>query len=101
MADNDQVVIIPAPPRADETYSLGYMNQLNRWLENLARVFFGIHYGRFNGIYLAAYPTSGYGLKPGEVFANDGILTVVREDDIWAGGFAVSADLGTVTVTIS
>lgn len=104
MAGNDQSVIIPAPPRppADGAWTRGYGNELNRWLENLARVVGGFTYVRANGIFLATtFPTSGYGLRPGEVFANDGVLTVVREDDIWAGAFAVSAELGTLTVTIT
>ena len=61
----------------------------------------GFSYARLSGMFLApTFPTSGYGLRAGEVFANDGILTVVREDDIWLGGFAVAAELGTLTVTV-
>jgi len=103
MVAPNQVVIIPPPPRPPPggEWTVDYGNQLNRWLENLARIVGGVNYGRFNGIYLASsFPTSGYGLYPGEVFANDGILTVVRPDDIWLGSFAVGAELGTLTVTV-
>lgn len=104
MAVQSQAVIIPPPPRPPEggMWTPDYGNQLNRWLENLAQVFGGIRYGRFSGMYLApeSFPTSGYGLRPGEVFLNDGVLTAVRPDDIWAGGFAVRAELGTLTVSV-
>ena len=69
-------------------------------LENTVRQLTGFTYGRFSGMYLApeSFPTSGSGLKPGEVFSNDGVLTWVQEGDIWAGGFALEAELGTLTV---
>lgn len=94
--------IFPAPPRPPPggVWTLEYGNQLNRWLENVTNILSGFTYGRFSGILLAdTFPTSGYGLRAGEVFANDGVLTVVRPDDIWAGGFLVTTGLGTLTVT--
>jgi hypothetical protein len=105
MADNDASVvpIIPAPPRPPRAgWTESYGNELNRWLENTIRTLTGFQYARLWGMYLApgVFPTSGDGLKPGEVFSNDGILTLVREGDIWAGGFEVSAELGTLTVTV-
>lgn len=100
MVDVNQAVIITAPPRPGPEYAIEYMNQLNRWLENLARIVSGPSYLRGTGLYLVGLPTSGYGLKPGEVFADAGILTIVRPDDIWAGGFSVSTELGTLTVTV-
>lgn len=102
MADRTQFVILPAPPRPPESgWTRDYGNELNRWLENLQRLLGGFTYVRANGIFLApTFPTTGYGLRAGEVFVNDGVLTVVRPDDIWAGGFAVSAQLGSLTVTV-
>lgn len=93
--------ILPAPPRAPKEVSIEWANQQARWLEALERYLSGTPYFSLAGIYFpaGALATSGYGLKPGEVFANDGILTVVREGDIWAGGFAVSVSVGSVTVT--
>ena len=94
--------IIPPPPRPSrEGWTEGYGNELNRWLENTIRQLTGFTYGRFSGLYLApeSFPTSGGGLKPGEVFSNGGVLTWVQEGDIWAGGFGISAELGTLTVT--
>lgn len=102
MATPDQAIVLPAPPRppADGVWTREYGNELNRWLENLQRVVTGVVYLRANGLFLATtFPTTGYGLRAGEVFANDGVLTMVREDDIWLGAFAVTAELGTLTVT--
>lgn len=102
MATPNQAIIIPPPPRApgNGEWTIEYGNQLNRWLENLSRIVAGVNYYRMNGLYLAdTFPTSGYGLRAGEVFANDGVLTVVRPDDIWAGAFAVTTELGTLDVT--
>lgn len=94
--------IFPAPPRPPSgQWTEDYGNQLNRWLQNVTDQLGGFGYGRFSGMLLAStFPTSGYGLRAGEVFANDGILTVVRPDDIWMGSFAVTAGIGTLTVTV-
>lgn len=103
MADGTtQLISLPAPPRPQDEFSREWSNQMNRWLTNLADKLNGVYYLRGSGLYLDpnSFPTSGYGLRAGEVFANDGVLTWVREDDIWAGGFAVSAEVGTVTVSV-
>lgn len=104
MANSDltQIITLPAPPRPQDAYSRDWSNQMNRWLTNLANQLGGVYYLRGSGLYLdpRSFPTSGYGLRPGEVFANDGVLTWVREGDIWAGAFSVSAELGTLTVTV-
>lgn len=100
MAGPNQVPIRPAPPRAPAEFSQEWVNELNRWLTNLSEAQAGFIYARLSGMFWPNPPTSGYGLRAGEVFSNDGILTVVQEDDIWAGGFAVSAELGTLTVTV-
>ena len=96
------VPIIPAPPRPPLTYSQSFGNEMNRWLQNLANAVTGIFYLRGNSLYLApeSMPTSGYGLRPGEVFANAGILTMVREDDIWIGSVHAEGSVGTITVTV-
>ena len=47
-----------------------------------------------------SFPTSGYGLRTGEVFANDGILTVVQADGAYLGSFAVTGSVGTLTVSV-
>lgn len=94
-------IILPAPPRPPREYTPEYGNQLYRWMESLARHTQSVYYLRGSGLYLSpdSLPTSGYGLKPGEVFANAGILTVVREDDIWLGSQSATGSVGTLTVT--
>ena len=102
MANTPLVPIFPAPPRPPASgWSESYGNELNRWLANVTDTLTGFTYGRFSGMLLAdTFPTSGYGLRAGEVFANDGILTVVRPDDIWIGSFAVASSVGTITVSV-
>ena len=103
MAANTVLVpIFPAPPRPPASgWNESYGNELNRWLENVTRTLTGFTYGKFSGMLLAeTFPTSGYGLRAGEVFANAGILTMVREDDIWIGSFAVTGSVGTITVSV-
>ena len=102
MTNTVLVPIFPAPPRPPASgWNESYGNELNRWLENVTRQLTGFTYGKFSGMMLATtFPTSGYGLRAGEVFANAGILTVVREDDIWIGSFAVTGSVGTITVSV-
>lgn len=102
MVDTPIIPIFPAPPRPPASgWNENYGNELNRWLENVTRQLTGFTYGRFSGMMLATtFPTSGYGLRAGEVFANDGVLTMVREDDIWIGSFAVTGSVGTITVSV-
>lgn len=90
---------LSAPPRPPPEWTAEYGQQLLRWLQTVERVLSGVSYGRFSGLFLPGLPTSGYNLRPGEVFANAGVLTVVREDDIWVGGFAISVDSGSVTTS--
>lgn len=102
MAAITQLIVLPPPPRAQPEWSLEYANQMNRWLTQIQQLLSSIYYLRGSGLYLSpdSFPTSGYGLRAGEVFANDGILTWVRLDDIWAGSFSVSAEVGSLTVTV-
>ena len=99
MAQQSQLQILPAPPRYSGQDEQDYRDQLNRWLANLYTFVTSVNYLRGNGLYLPGLPTTGYGLKPDEVFSNNGVLTIVRVKDIWAGGFAVAASVGSVTVT--
>jgi hypothetical protein len=96
------IPIFPAPPRPPaEGWTPDYGNQLNRWLANISEQFVQFTYLKASGLLLAdTFPTSGYGLRAGEVFANDGVLTVVRPDDIWMGAFTVTGSVGTITVSV-
>jgi len=102
MANTALISIFPAPPRPPASgWNENYGNELNRWLENVTNTLSGFTYGKFSGMLLAdTFPTSGYGLRAGEVFANDGVLTMVRVDDIWMGSFAVTGSVGTITVSV-
>lgn len=102
MANTPLIPIFPAPPRPPASgWNENYGNELNRWLENVTRSLTGFTYGRFSGMMLATtFPTSGYGLRAGEVFANDGVLTMVRVDDIWLGSLSATGSVGTITVSV-
>lgn len=103
MVDVNKAVIIPVPPRPPRSNDEvpNYRRELNRFLEFMQRYLGSPFYLRGTGLYFlpGSLSTTGYGLQAGEVFANDGVLTVVRPDDIWAGGFAITTGLGTLTVT--
>ena len=90
--------IQPAPPRPPDEFTAAWANQLTRWLQDQLRLN-EFPYLRGSGLYLLNLPTSGYGLKPGEVFSRAGVLTIVREDDIWLGSVTATGSIGTVTVT--
>lgn len=92
---------IPAAPRPVAQWTVEYGNQLYRWLTGLQNYYSGFQYLRGSGLFFAlgSLAETGYGLRPGMVFSNAGVLTVVREDDIWVGSLAVQTGLGTVTVT--
>lgn len=100
---SDQQSILPAPPRPPREVNLEWANQQARWLEGLYRWVSGTPHLTLSGLFFppGSLATTGYGLKPGEVFSNDGILTIVREGDIWAGGFGITVSVGTVTVTVT
>ena len=100
MAGENQIPIRPAPPRAPAEFTQAWVNELNRWLVGLSEAQAGFLYTRLSGMYWPSTPTSGYGLQPGEVFANAGILTMVREDDIWGGSVSATGTVGTLTVTV-
>ena len=101
MAVASQASILPAPPRYSGENTEEYQNALKHWLTDLdRRINKEFHLLRGSSLFLVGTPTSGYGLPPGSVFSNGGVLTLVSASDIWAGGFGVAASVGTVTVTI-
>lgn len=102
MADttNSQAAILPPPPRPSSQYNQEYANQLVRWLEQLARTMTGLSYLRGTGLYLPQLPTSGVGLKPGEVYQEARYLRVVLEGDASVTGASAAGAVGSVTVTV-
>ena len=94
-------IVSTPPPRAPKELTVDWANQLTRWLTELYPADGSMAYLRGGGLYLQDLPSTGHGLKTGGVFSNAGILTVVREDDIWIGGVKVSVSPGTVTVAIT
>lgn len=106
MVDSNHDVIFPPPPRVTSwPPPQAYFNELNRWFENVQRYISGVNFLRANGMFIpqlggvGGFPVSAYNLKNGFVWANDGVLTVVREGDIGVDGLSIAMSLGTVTVT--
>lgn len=101
MAEVPSQPVLPAAPRPPAQWSQEYGNQLYRWLTALQNYYGGYPFLRGSALFFlpGALPETGYGLLPGTVFSNAGVLTVVREDDIWAGPLTATVALGTVTVT--
>lgn len=99
-----KATIIAPPPRPpdDGKWTSDHGRQMDRWLRNLSDSVSDPSYLRGTGLFFppGALPTSGYGLRAGEVFDNNGVLTIVHADDIWAGGFTVTTGLGTLRVTV-
>lgn len=100
MVERSSPPILPVLPRTPETYSVDYVNQLVRMIEAMQRYVTGINYLRGSGLYLPGLPVIGEGLVVGEVFSNGGVLTIVQEDDIWAGSLSAGFSVGTVTVVV-
>jgi hypothetical protein len=100
MAQSSQLTVLKAPPRYTGQADNDYHNELNRWFQSLYDYTSGVTYLRGNGLFLPNLPTSGYLLKAGEVFSNGGVLTIVRDGDIWAGGMSIGCAVGSVTVTV-
>lgn len=106
MADSNHDVIFPPPPRVTSwPPTQAYFNELNRWYENVQRYMTGVNFIRFSGLFtpviggVTGFPTTAYDLKIGFVWANDGVLTLVREGDTGVEGVAAAVAVGTVTVT--
>lgn len=106
MVDSNHDVIFQPPPRVTSwPPPKEYFNELNRWFDNVQRVLGGVTFVRFNGMYTPAiggvtgFPVSAFDLKVGFVWANEGVLTLVREGDIGVDGVSAAGAVGTVTVT--
>ncbi len=95
------IPIFPAVPRPPAEWNTNYANELTRWLNNVASQISGFTYVRLNGMMVAStFPQTGYGLRVGEVFSNDGILTVVQADENYLGPLSMTGAVGTITVHV-
>ena len=91
--------IAPAAPRAPTEFTQEWAMQLNRWIENYTRLAAFPAVLRGGRLYLPDLPTNAYGLNVGEVFSNNGILTIIREGDAYIGPIVSKTELGTLRVT--
>lgn len=102
--ENASFPVIVEPPDAPLEYTQLWGSQIVRWLVRnvllrsadptpivAAEIYFPP----------PGLPTTGYGLAIGSVFDNGGVLTIVRNGDIWLQGSATALSVGTVTVTVT
>ena len=88
-------------PNPSAEYSQLEMDLLLRTLETvLERLSFPLVV-RGGRLYLTNLPSNGSGLVTGEVFEDNGILKIVRSEDVFAGSLVGTGAVGTVTVTIT
>lgn len=98
MVDKQLLSTLPLPP---ETYDRRYMESLVRTVE--------LHFlqsaepGDMRASKLAAtqLPTTGGGLRDGDIFDDGGTLRIVRSGDAFSGTLVGTASVGSVTVSVS
>ena len=89
-------VIIPRPTR---DYDGSYMNNLVRALQQAFDTANNPSLLKGGELYLSNLPTLGAGLRVGYVFADSGVLKIVRENDVFADTFPITVSVGTVSVS--
>lgn len=68
-------------------------------LENTFRSYDNPGPGIHARLQLTDLPDTGDGLRVGDIFSNGGVLTIVRENDIFLGTVSSVVSLGELTVT--
>ena len=89
-------VIIPRPSR---DWDHSYMNNLVRALQQAFDTTSNPSLLKGGELYLNNLPTLGAGLREGYVFADSGVLKIVRANDVFADTFPITVSVGTVSVS--
>ena len=93
--------LLPVLPIAPAEYDIAYMESLIRTIE----LYFlqAEEPGNMRASTMAAteLPTTGGGLRVGDIFDDDGTLRIVRSGDAFRGTTVGTTAVGTVTVSIS
>lgn len=93
---------VPNPvviPRPTHDYSSSYMNNLVKALQQAFDTAHNPSLLKGGELYLSNLPTLGAGLREGYVFADSGVLKIVRSNDIFADTFPITVSVGTVLVS--
>ena len=101
MARREQTSV-PNPvviPRPTNDYDRSYMNNLVRALQQAFDTASNPSLIKGGELFLSNLPTRGASLRAGYVFADSGVLKIVREDDIFAETFPITVSVGTVLVS--
>ena len=95
----DMRLIPPVFPRPSATYSEGYMSDLVRALVSLVTYVRAVGEGRQTTIVLTNLQTSDYGLEPGTIFQDAGVLRIALLNSSFPSGLSATGYVGSVTVT--
>lgn len=98
MVDKQLLSTLPLPP---DEYDRGYMESLVRIVE--LHFFQAAEPGDLRAAKMAAtqLPTTGGGLRNGDIFDDGGTLRIIRSGDAFSGTTVGTAAVGTVTISIS
>lgn len=98
MVDKQLLSTLPLPP---EEYDRGYMESLVRIVE--LHFFQAAEPGDLRAAKMAAtqLPTTGGGLRDGDIFDDGGVLKIIRAGDAYSGTTVGTTAVGTVTVSTS
>lgn len=89
-------------PAAPEEYDQKYMDALTRRIEMVFRLV--ANPGPLNGssLSLSNIQVGGYNLRVGDIYSDEnGFLKIIRQGDAHTQGVSSSANVGTVSVTIT
>jgi len=95
----DMRLIPPIFPRPSSAYNEGYMSDLVRALVSLVTYVRAVGEGRQTTIVLTNLQTSDYGLEPGTIFQDVGVLRIALLNSSFPSGLTATGSVGSVTVT--
>jgi len=86
-------------PRASDEYDSSFMNNMIKAIQNGFEDLRAPPMLRGGELFLNNLPTRGATLPVGYVFADAGVLKIVRKQDIFADSFSLTVSSGKVTVS--
>jgi hypothetical protein len=96
----DRRLIPPTFPIAPSEYDIRYFNDLVRALQNLIVFIQAPGEGRQTTIVLTNLASTDYGLEPGTIFEQNGVLRIAKLNMPAVGGVSGTGLVGSVTVTV-
>ena len=78
--------------------SIEYLNALVRSIEDMRDALISTRFGRFSEINLADLQSHGGNLRDGDIFENNGILTIIRAGEAYAAPTSMTVSQGTIAV---